>query len=65
MKANESTTDRVIRIVLGLILIYLYFSNTVTGTLGIILVILGVVAAITGITGFCGIYKLLGISTKK
>lgn len=64
MKANESSVDRIIRLVIGLIVFYLGFFSIV-GVGGIMIGIVGLVLIITGITGFCALYKLLGISTKK
>lgn len=65
MKENESTTDRIVRIILGLILVgigWFYLKNNITG---IIFDIIGVVAIFTGIAGVCLIYKIFGFSTKK
>lgn len=65
MEKNEGTVDRVIRIILGIILIGLgiYFQSSWGLVAMIVLIILGLIALITGITGFCGLYKLLKIST--
>jgi len=65
MTKNVGTIDRVIRVVLAIILGYLYFSGIVTGALGIILLIIGVILLFTGLVGFCALYKPLGISTCK
>lgn len=65
MRQNESNIDRIIRGVLGAVLLYLYFTKAVAGSLGIVALVVGVIALITAVTGFCGIYKLLGISTKR
>lgn len=65
MKKNESTLDRIIRVVLGIVLLALYFTGTVTGTLGIVFIVVGAIALITGAIGFCGVYALLKISTAK
>lgn len=65
MTKNVGTIDRVIRVVLAIVLGYLYFSGTVTGALGIILLIIGVILLFTGLVGFCALYKPLGISTCK
>jgi len=65
MKTNESMVDRIIRGVLGLGLLALYFSNTVTGTLGIVLAVVGAVALLTGLVGFCPLYSVLKIHTNK
>ena len=61
MKVNESSTDRYLRIALGLVLFGL--AIMVGHTLGIVLGVVGVVALVTGVVGFCPLYKVLGIST--
>jgi hypothetical protein len=62
MKNNESTPDRIIRVILGLVLLALYLVDIVGGTLGIILVVLGAILLSTGIIGFCALLKF---KTKK
>jgi hypothetical protein len=63
MTVNESTTDRVIRLVLALILFYFAFQSA--SPWNWILGIVAVVLLFTAITGFCVLYKVLGISTKR
>lgn len=63
MKTNEGTVDRVLRVILGIILLYLGFGGVWAGTLMWVARIFGVLLTLTGLTGFCGIYKLLGIRT--
>ncbi len=65
MKANESGLDRIIRVVLGIVLLALALTNTVTGALGIVFIVLGAVALLTGVVGFCPLYMLLKIKTIK
>lgn len=65
MKTNESNLDRIIRVVFAIVLFALYFTNTVTGTLGIVFIVLGALALITGVVGFCPLYALLKIRTNK
>ena len=62
LKPNEGSVDRVVRIVLGIILLSLTFLN-LTGTAQIIAGVAGGISLITGLVGFCGLYKILGIST--
>ena len=65
---NEGPVDRTIRIVLGvvLLLVGLWLLNGLGGAAGgIIVAVIGAILLITGITGFCGLYRLLGISTLK
>lgn len=60
MKANLGQIDRVLRIVLGLVLIALSLMGTI-GWWGW----LGIIPLITGLMKFCPIYRLLGLSTCK
>lgn len=65
MKRNVGNVDRIIRVILAAVFAYLYFSGTVTGTLGIILLVLGAMLLVTGLVGFCGLYNPLKINTYK
>jgi hypothetical protein len=65
MKKNLSIIDRVLRIVLVLIIVVLYLTNIITGTLALILLILGGILVITSIISFCPIYFSFGLSTAK
>lgn len=55
--------DRIIRILLAVVFGTLYFTNTVTGTLGLVLVILGAVFILTSLISFCPLYTIFGINT--
>lgn len=61
--ANESGLDRIIRIVLGLVMLALGWFNVVEGGWGTFLQWFGFVPLITGLLGWCAIYALLGIRT--
>lgn len=61
---NEGTTDRLVRIVLGVIFAVVGYAY-LTGIAQIVVYIAAVVAIITGATGFCLLYKIFGISTLK
>lgn len=63
MKKNMASADRIIRILLAAAFAYLYFSGTVSGTLGLVLVILGVIFLLTSVIGSCPLYSVFGIST--
>lgn len=63
MKKNMGSADRVIRLVLAAIFAALYFTNTVTGTLGIVLLVLGAVFVLTSLISTCPLYSIFGIST--
>ncbi len=55
---NEGKIDRIIRIIVGVVLLALVFVGPQTPWGWI-----GLVPLITGLVGFCPMYKLLGINT--
>ena len=63
MTTNMGSTDKIIRILVAVVIAALYFTNTITGTLGIVLMVLAVVFLLTSLIGFCPLYKIFGIST--
>ena len=63
MKANMGSADRLIRFVLAVIFAALFFTETVSGTLGIVLMTLAVVFTLTSFVSFCPLYAPLGINT--
>lgn len=65
MKKNMSSADRIIRVILAAVFAALYFTGTVTGTLGIVLLVLGGVFVLTSLVSFCPLYAIVGISTCK
>lgn len=63
MKRNMSTADRSIRLVISAIIIILYLTNILTGTLGIVLLVIAGVLMLTSFVGYCPLYTLFGIHT--
>jgi hypothetical protein len=55
---NESSLDRVIRVVIGVMLLSLVFvgPKTLWG-------LIGVVPVLTGLAGFCPLYRVIGLRT--
>ncbi len=60
MPCNEGKLDRILRVVVGLVLIALVYVGPQTQWGWI-----GIVPLLTGIVGFCPAYKLFGIDTCK
>lgn len=56
-------TDRIIRLMVALIFAALYFTNTVTGTIGIVLIVLAIIFVATSLVSFCPLYTLIGANT--
>lgn len=60
---NEAGWDRALRIVFGVVLLYLGWGGVVGGTVGSILKIVGFLPLVTGIVGWCALYAVLGVTT--
>ncbi len=65
MKKNMGGVDKVIRMIVALLFVVLYFTGVVEGTVGIILLVLAAVFALTSLISFCPLYLPFGISTCK
>jgi hypothetical protein len=65
MKSNMGTTDKIIRIAVAVLIAILYFTNVITGTLGIILLVVAAVFVLTSLISFCPLYPIIGINTGK
>jgi hypothetical protein len=65
MKKNMGSLDRIIRVILAIVFAILYFTGTVTGTLGIVLLVLGGIFLVTSLISFCPLYLPFKFSTKK
>jgi Protein of unknown function (DUF2892) len=62
MTVNEGTTDRVVRVVVGLALLVWFFVDQGQGFWHYAKLI-GIVPLLTGAIGTCPVYSMLGIST--
>jgi len=65
MKKNMGTVDKIIRIVIALVIGVLYFTNIITGTLGIVLLALSIIFVLTSLISFCPLYLPFKINTGK
>lgn len=63
MKKNMGSIDRVVRSILAIVFAALYFSGTVSGTLGLVLVAAAGIFALTSLVSFCPLYPIFGINT--
>jgi hypothetical protein len=63
MKANMGGVDRTIRIVVAVLIAILYFTGTITGTLGLVALVLAGVFLATSLISFCPLYSIFGINT--
>ncbi|MBX2905206.1 MAG: DUF2892 domain-containing protein [Taibaiella sp.] len=65
MKKNMGGADRVIRIIIAIVVAALYFTGTISGTLGMVLMALAGIFVLTALVGTCPLYLPFGISTCK
>ncbi|MDF7818542.1 DUF2892 domain-containing protein [Runella sp. MFBS21] len=63
MKPNMGGIDRGIRLIVAAIAVILYFTGTLTGTLGIIALVVAGIFTLTSIVSFCPLYALFGLNT--
>lgn len=63
MKLNMGGADRIIRALIAVAIAVLYFTNIITGTLGIVLLVVGAVFLLTSLIGFCPLYAIFGVRT--
>jgi hypothetical protein len=63
MTKNMGTADRIIRAIIAVVILSLYSTGAVTGTLGIVLVALSVIFLITSFVSFCPLYLPFGLRT--
>lgn len=65
MKKNIGTTDKMIRIIVAIVLLALYFTGTISGTLAYVGIAVAGIFLLTGLINFCPLYAVLGIKTCK
>ncbi len=65
MKANIGTTDKAMRISIGLILMMAGIVASIGTTFTVILMTTGFFTLMTSVFGFCLLYRLIGINTCK
>jgi hypothetical protein len=60
---NVGTTDRVVRILAGIVLIGIFALNMVSAPWSYLVAFIGLIALVTGAAGTCGLYSILGMNT--
>lgn len=65
MKKNMGTSDKAVRVLIAAVIAILYFTDVISGTLGLVLLILAAVFLLTSLVSFCPLYLPLGINTCK
>ena len=59
------STDRIVRVLIALLVVILYFTNLITGTIAFVLLALSGIFVLTSLVSFCPLYLPFGIRTCK
>jgi len=65
MKQNMGLIDKVLRILVAIVIVALFFAKVISGVLAIVLLIFAGVFILTSLIGFCPLYKPMGMDTTK
>jgi hypothetical protein len=61
---NVGMIDRVVRIILGIVLIAVFALNMVAAPWSYLVVLIGLIALVTGAVGTCPLYSVIGFNTQ-
>lgn len=65
MKTNIGSTDRIIRVILAVVLVALYYTHVISGTVAIILLVCAGMLLLTSYIRFCPMYLPFDFKTMK
>lgn len=65
MKANVGSVDKLVRLVLAIVLILLFYFEVLTDSLGIVALIVALVLTVTSLINFCPLYAIFKMNTCK
>lgn len=65
MKSNMGSTDRIIRLIVAVLVLILFMTDVISGTLGWVFIAVAAIFTLTSMINFCPLYTVFGISTKK
>ncbi|OJV19728.1 MAG: hypothetical protein BGO21_21950 [Dyadobacter sp. 50-39] len=65
MKANMGILDRVLRVLIAIAIVILYYTNVISGTVAIVLLVVAGLFILTSFISFCPLYSILGLHTNK
>lgn len=57
--------DKIIRLVVAALIVMLFFTKVLTGTLAVVLLIVAGIFVLTSVISICPLYTLFGIDTCK
>ncbi|MCD6597183.1 MAG: DUF2892 domain-containing protein [Bacteroidales bacterium] len=63
MKKNLGGTDKIMRLVIAVVIVILFFTEIIYGIFGIVMLVIAGILLLTSLVNFCPLYSLLGINT--
>ena len=63
MTKNIGYKDKAMRLALAALIIILYFTKVISGTLAIVLFVVAALLVLTSMINFCPLYSILGTNT--
>lgn len=63
MKKNMGSADKIVRLIIAAVLVILFYTGKLTGTLGIIGLAVAGIFVLTSLVSFCPLYSIFGINT--
>jgi len=63
MKANMGMLDRIVRTAIAAVVVVLFLTGTLTGTLAYVLLAVAAIFLLTSVVSVCPLYSLLGFNT--
>ncbi|MDF2158430.1 DUF2892 domain-containing protein [Algoriphagus sp. CAU 1675] len=63
MKKNMGNADRAIRLVIAAVLVGLFFTGIIEGTLGVVALVVAGIFTLTTLVGFCPLYTIFGLNS--
>jgi hypothetical protein len=65
MKKNMGSTDKIIRILIGLVIVGMWYKEIISGTTATVLGAFAIIFLLTSLISFCPLYLPFGINTSK
>ncbi|MDE3155445.1 MAG: DUF2892 domain-containing protein [Acidobacteriota bacterium] len=62
---NEAGWDRVVRLIVGIVALALWWTGTAAGALGTVALVVGVLMVLTGAIGWCPMYSIFKAGTRR
>lgn len=63
MTKNMGSADRTIRLIVAIVIGVLFYTDVISGTLGIVLIAVSGIFVLTSVISFCPLYSIFGLKT--